>query len=97
MDELLDCPFCGGEAYIRQWRDTLKPNAAWVECVNPDCHAMTQTYYDEDPAIARQKAVAAWSRRVMPPLPEGYQRAMIGPPVVRPNFTIDPSEYEDDD
>ncbi|MCB1714142.1 MAG: Lar family restriction alleviation protein [Candidatus Competibacteraceae bacterium] len=64
--DLLDCPFCGCEAHIGQWRDTVKPNASWVECMNPDCMAATQTYYDPDMEAAKRKAVAAWNRRTQP-------------------------------
>lgn len=44
----------------------MKPNASWVECMNPDCMAATQTYYDPDPDAAKRKAVAAWNRRTQP-------------------------------
>lgn len=59
---LLPCPFCGSKAHIVQWRDTLKPNATWIECEG--CHAMIETLYDDDPATARHQAAAVWNRRV---------------------------------
>lgn len=64
MVELLDCPFCSCEAHIGQWRDTLNPNATWVECMSPSCRAMTDTVHHEDADEAKRMAAALWNRRI---------------------------------
>ena len=53
---LKPCPFCGGEAVMREWSGGLKYFR--VECSNTDscdCHGIA---YD-----TKQKAIAAWNRR----------------------------------
>lgn len=60
---LLPCPFCGSEAKLTQWKDTLDPNASWVKCTNSDCMVMTESYHDVDSENAKNKAIAAWNRR----------------------------------
>jgi uncharacterized Zn finger protein len=62
MTEVLPCPCCGSEARICQWRDTLDPNATWVEC--PECGIMTDSFHHADAEEAKAMAAAVWNRRV---------------------------------
>lgn len=52
MEELLRCPFCGGEATIG---DGENGRNYWVLC--DKCHAETDFY------CTKQEAIAAWNRR----------------------------------
>lgn len=62
--ELKPCPFCGGEARVTQWRDTLSPNTTWIECINPECQVMTDSFHHKDHNKARELAAQVWNRRV---------------------------------
>jgi hypothetical protein len=61
--DLKPCAHCGYEARLCQWRDTLEPNATWVEC--PDCGIMTDSFHHEDPEMAKEMAAAIWNRRAL--------------------------------
>lgn len=61
MSDLKPCPMCGDEASFCQWRDTMEPNATWVEC--PSCGIMTDTFYDPSPDEAKRKAATVWNTR----------------------------------
>lgn len=63
---LLPCPFCGSNAKIYQWLDTLKPFATWVECTNGECGIMTDSFHHSDPEQAKNFAITVWNRRVQP-------------------------------
>lgn len=52
MVELKPCPFCGGEAHIRQNGNRVFP---WVVC--SDCIASTRVY------DSVEEAIEAWNRR----------------------------------
>ena len=61
MGELLKpCPFCGRKPYLVQWRDTLKPNATWIQC---KCGVMTDSHYNEGMFKAAHAAMLVWNRR----------------------------------
>lgn len=60
---VLPCPCCGGKARLCQWRDTVNPNATWVECVSEACGVMTDSQHAETPEEAARLAIAIWSRR----------------------------------
>ena len=62
IDALLPCPMCGDEARVCQWKDTVEPNATWIEC--PNCSVMTDTFYDPSPDEAIRNAASVWNRRV---------------------------------
>lgn len=56
------CAHCGSAPALRQWRDTVNPNATWVECVG--CGLMTDTFYDPNAIAAQRKAAERWNMRV---------------------------------
>ena len=64
-NQLLPCPFCGGEAEIHRWSIPNEENCAQVRCKSILCGArsyeahepMTQDEVDEI-------AIAAWNMRV---------------------------------
>lgn len=57
MDELKKCPFCGGDAEIRELNGELK---YYVCCANVDnCYVNPSTFYYARP----EEAVKAWNRR----------------------------------
>lgn len=57
---------CGANAALCQWRDTLKPNATWVECTNPDCGMTTDSYQHDDAEQAKAEVVRRWNRVMKP-------------------------------
>ncbi len=57
------CAHCAGMPALRQWRDTVNPNATWIECVQ--CGLMTDTFYDPNALIAQHKAAERWNTRVL--------------------------------
>ena len=61
MTELKPCPFCGGQAKVCQWRDTVDPNCTWIEC---ECGAMMEHVHDESHVDAKEKAIKVWNTRV---------------------------------
>ena len=61
--KLLPCPFCGSKAIVVQWRDTLKPNATWIECTRPACGIQTRTVYHKLVEGAVKLAIKLWNRR----------------------------------
>ena len=69
MAELKPCPFCGGEASIREQTIYLY-KAIYAHCTN--CKARVMEYFSDAPNIdgvtlgkekATQKAIEAWNRR----------------------------------
>lgn len=72
MDELRNCPFCGGPATILGIDDSLAWNGRWVvEC--GDCTAEMSLYYTFDPTktsgnrqkeAQRKEVILDWNRRV---------------------------------
>ena len=57
-DELLNCPFCGGAAEVREWDFPYVRFQA--RCV--ECKTTGRTRFNE-----RAKAIAAWNHRTPPP------------------------------
>ena len=59
MEELKPCPFCGGEAVIREWyiRGTANRKHYRVECKNCGARCTAWEYNRIN------KAIAAWNRR----------------------------------
>lgn len=55
------CAHCGSAPSLHQWRDTVTPNATWIECVG--CGVMTDTFHDPRPLVARRKAAELWNMR----------------------------------
>lgn len=54
MSELKPCPFCGGEAKLRETsRDIFR-----IECINPFCIA-----FDLHPFTSKESAIKAWNTR----------------------------------
>ena len=60
---LLPCPCCGKRPRVVQWRDTLNPNATWIECKSKHCGLMTPTTYNKSPLQAALQAEKIWNRR----------------------------------
>ena len=56
MEELLKCPFCGGEARVHEHIFHKFPSKFGTEC--NVCGAMTKRFY------SYAEAIAAWNRRV---------------------------------
>lgn len=57
-DELLPCPFCGGEAEIVHTPKVIPYEPWWIRC--SFCEATTPKYKSE---TAKADAIAAWNRR----------------------------------
>ncbi|MDX5515850.1 Lar family restriction alleviation protein [Stenotrophomonas sp. RG-453] len=76
--ELLACPFCGGDAAIRNWQDEEPWSHAIVEwqkvhCTECECEGISSCPgYEPD-------TVQAWNTRAALTPPEGYvpERAML--------------------
>lgn len=61
---LKPCAHCGSKKpRLVQWRDTLNPNATWVECSVQSCKMMTSSYYHTNPVKAAEQAMKVWNRR----------------------------------
>ena len=56
MEELLRCPFCGGEAEIEQHTFMGYSHTYGVTCLN--CRGQTRQFY-----ATEQEAIDAWNRR----------------------------------
>ena len=56
-DDLLPCPFCGGEAYIdgTSWTTRDGKDQSWVTCMKCGTYGPSST-----------DAIAAWNRRAIP-------------------------------
>lgn len=66
-DQLLPCPFCGGEAALHE-NDWCEPPMQSAYCLNVyDCGVHGR----EMPTV--KEAIAAWNRR-HPPAPDGKER-----------------------
>ena len=59
MKELKKCPFCGGEAWLREFTDLNKSINYYVECGYIECAVSPETAIFETP----EEAVAAWNNR----------------------------------
>lgn len=55
------CPLCNGKATLVQWKDTLKPNATWIEC--EECGCTTTTLYSKNAETAKNKVLNIWNTR----------------------------------
>ena len=67
---LLPCPFCGGEAGLRNTlaeRKASSPTSAYVMCKS--CLASTSSF---EGSTCVSKAISAWNRRTPPAVPEGW-------------------------
>lgn len=60
---LIPCPCCEAEAKYCQWRDTLEPNATWVECTNEECGLTTDDVHHKDPEEAKRIVARRWNKR----------------------------------
>ena len=58
MEKLKPCPFCGGEALIREQTNTL-PYSFYVRCGNPDCPMFLATCNRS----TKEDAIKLWNRR----------------------------------
>ena len=60
-EELLPCPFCGGEAELRQTYDieTLEVDGYFVWCHNRECECMPETNVH----LTEAEAIEAWNTR----------------------------------
>lgn len=68
--EMLSCPFCGGEAMLRD--DTSAHGGFCVLCSSKDCFCALGEGYDRDAMpdhvfVDGDEAIAAWNRRPSPP------------------------------
>jgi hypothetical protein len=59
--ELKPCAHCGKRPILVQWRDTLNPNATWIEC---KCGIMTDSYHHKEPLKAFLRVKKVWNKRV---------------------------------
>ena len=59
MEELKRCPFCGGEAWLREFTGLNKSINYYVECGYIECAVSPETAIFETP----EEAVAAWNNR----------------------------------
>ena len=57
MSELKPCPFCGGEAAIREIKTSSYAPVLRIECET--CHCSTGNFY----VNAQEHAIKAWNRR----------------------------------
>lgn len=58
---LRPCPFCGGEAVLKTYRDNLRGNTFSARCKKTDCPGRTYRKY-----AASKAAAEAWNRRAEP-------------------------------
>ena len=58
-ERLLKCPFCGGEAWLREFTGLNKSINYYVECGYIECAVSPETAIFETP----EEAVAAWNNR----------------------------------
>jgi hypothetical protein len=58
INQLMDCPCCGTTPNICQWKDTITPNATWIEC---ECGIMTDSTHHEDSNEAKNLAIKIWN------------------------------------
>ena len=61
MSELKRCPFCGGEAELREER-IAGHTRFYVSCENDDCRVVVETR--NSVSATRAGAEASWNRRV---------------------------------
>ena len=61
-DDLKLCPFCGGEAHLRD--DVSHSRAYFIGCNVEDCFG--EIHWEQ----SRDKAIAAWNRRATPTVQE---------------------------
>lgn len=81
MEELKECPFCGGEAELKQHKSAIdkndRPIGGWfVDCEECDCGTPWHN--------TESQAITAWNRRTTPenkPLTLEQLRQMDGEPV----------------
>lgn len=59
--EIERCHHCGSKPSLAQWRDTVKPNATWIEC---KCGIMTKSFYGKSFLTTARKAIKCWNRSV---------------------------------
>lgn len=81
MTDLLGCPFCGGEAELRE-----DDGRCCIVCLSVDCFTAMGEGYDRDamPSHAfydRHFAIAAWNTRATPALscPDGFRVVPVEP------------------
>lgn len=69
-DDLLPCPFCGGDARI--WEDPSHSSAFFVGCDDPAGDCFGSIHWEE----TREKAIAAWNRRALPAI-DAREKALL--------------------
>lgn len=62
MAELKPCPFCGGEAELREEQSVANRTLFYVSCENDDCRVIVETR--NSVSATRWGAIEAWNRRV---------------------------------
>ena len=81
-DELLNCPFCGGAAEVREWDFPYVRFQA--RCV--ECKTTGRTRFNE-----RAKAIAAWNHRTLP-TPAAEEREAVARAIAASYYHMDDCE-----
>ena len=65
-DELLSCPFCGGDALLRKWKDESLWNHNIVDWTEVGCGSCDVSVHSCDGVSDDDTAEAKWNRRAAP-------------------------------